>query len=467
MKTRCVIEFHDKCLKLSSWIKGPAGFSLQFVDVLEIEGKTPEQISADLLSWRKSKKIAGQNALALVSRQNAILRTLHLPSTDPLELKSMIALQAVTQIPYSPEEVVFDYLAFPSEQAGYTQVIIIILPKSVVSQILHILSKAAFKVDAISITSLGIMKYVAAKKRPSGIVYAAIDFDRTQSEICVGQGANFLHSRIISLGTADVASNQEEFLKQIDLTASVLKKEKLLSAIKEIYCVGDVAQLSPFADVLKKEYQMEVFIIDSHQLTNAKGLAQVFEQGYSLSAVLAEGVSQDKIKLNFIPAEMLSLQISQERFWQWVRLAVIGIGLAGSLVYALQIPFIQKQNYLNQVQSKIKAVKKETDEINKKYRSFDNMNQAVGQRVIVVDVISEIYKILPDDISIINLTMTNGREISLQGLSKESDQVNQLQQGMLSSSIFEGVNLEYVNRRATQEGDINYFKLSAKIKGAQ
>ena len=81
-----------------------------------------------------------------------------------------------------------------------------------------------------------------------------------------------------------------------------------------------------------------------------------------------------------------------------------------------------------------------------------------------MDTVNEIYRLLPDSVALMNLSLSDGYHLTFQGLSNRNSDINDLQRAFVNSDYFDNVNLDYVNKRITQDGEVNYFKISCVIK---
>ena len=123
-----VTDAHIKILKVKksgnqkiitfSWIQNIVSFS-------------DDRISA-LLSEKFSSQPRLLDHLAIiVPRRYVILKKLKLPSQNLDELKRMINVQLVNLIPYPAEDVTFDFKIIHKDQAGFSQVLIVLVNKDV------------------------------------------------------------------------------------------------------------------------------------------------------------------------------------------------------------------------------------------------------------------------------------------------------------------------------------------------
>jgi hypothetical protein len=67
----------------------------------------------------------------------------------------------------------------------------------------------------------------------------------------------------------------------------------------------------------------------------------------------------------------------------------------------------------------------------------------------------------------VSVTISDGNTLSLQGVSTNSVAINQFQKGMVDSKNFTNVSLDYVNKRVTSQGEIDYFKITCALKSGK
>ena len=120
---------------------------------------------------------------------------------------------------------------------------------------------------------------------------------------------------------------------------------------------------------------------------------------------------------------------------------------------------------LNELTNEIHRLKPKVNIVDKRIRSFKELRSQVESKVVFSLLISEFNRLIPPEMALFNLEIVEGNILAIQGITKDSRQINQLQKAMTDTGIFTNVTLNFVNKRALDQGESNYFKITCQVKG--
>jgi Tfp pilus assembly protein PilN len=142
----------------------------------------------------------------------------------------------------------------------------------------------------------------------------------------------------------------------------------------------------------------------------------------------------------------------------WVTAALI------SLALALGMGYFKKNAQLAQLEDQLHDTKRDAVNVEKQLQKVKDIEGMLKGRLIFSDLTHEIYRLLPMQVYLVSVTISDGNILSLQGVSSNSIDINQFQTGMVNSPEFSNVSLDYVNKRITQQGELDYFKITCTLK---
>ena len=93
----------------------------------------------------------------------------------------------------------------------------------------------------------------------------------------------------------------------------------------------------------------------------------------------------------------------------------------------------------------------------------DFADKNIQERTNIADVIAELYRITPSEITFKSLYFTEQKQITIQGFSKTRSSVNNFQNQLVNSAIFEDVTLQYASRSRTLGEELTDFKITVKL----
>jgi len=473
-QTRSIIEITPQYLKLVQSVHDERSAVLTHCGLLDISGLSDEAIAKKLIALDKTKKLQLKKSevVGVVSRQNVILRYLNLPSQNRQELSQMVELQIDNHLPYAREDVVLDFMVLNTGADGYSKVLIVIVLKDIVLRLVKILELAKVPVDRVTMSSLGILDWYKMVGKCAGVA-VLLDIGQQESEICICDENHLLTSRQVPLGLHMIESQSSEFIKQIDLTVGSYNKEKLGPFAERMEVFSSKEEIHSFCDHLSKEYTMSVeykrtlgnpsmplvkpFIWPEGVLSGGPSVTSVM--GLSCAHSLKEGI-------NLVPTQVKDAQDHRKERVLLIRLGVIGLATLLTVTLALNLGAMQRRSYLNGLEKQLKEVKAKVSQSEKKTARVNQLKSAVQNRLVFIDVMDEIYTLLPKGISLVAITISDGHGLSLQGVSFHGEEINRFQKALVDSARFSNVNLDYVNKRTTQEGEVNYFKITFQVKAA-
>jgi len=435
------------------------------VDVLDIRNLSDAQISQSLISSIRQRKLnfAENRVTVLIPRSRVILRHMKLPSQKEDEIRSMIDLQVGGQIPYSKEEVELDFQVLAKTPDGYSKVAVIIIPQETAARYWKIFSDARVPVHKITVSTIGLwslyLQQAEGTERPAAI----FDIDTDHTEICLCYKDQWLTSREIPIGLTRMRQEgYAEVLKQWGLTLMPEKAGSvyLASCTEQAGLLG-IELVGAQEDLTVKE----ICMIKTLEL--AKGTQwpkPVSEDGVSMAALAGIALSTETPPIDLTPN---SVRQAEARLVYQRQIIVAGIWAGAaviSLVMALGIGFFNKNIQLARLENQLRSTKQEASGVEEQLQKIQDIEGMIKDRLIFADLAHEIYRLLPAQIYLAGISINNGDTLSLQGVSSNAVEINQFQRDMVNSPIFSNVNLDYVNKRVTQNGEVDYFKITCSLR---
>ncbi|MBF0503694.1 MAG: pilus assembly protein PilM [Candidatus Omnitrophica bacterium] len=442
------------------------------LDVIDTNGQSDVQISRTLNAFVKQRKLsfAESRVIVVIPRSRAILRYMSFPSQKPDEIRAMIDLQVGSRIPYARQEVEIDFQVLSISKDGYARVAVVIIPQDMAIRYWKIFLESGIPVHQMTISSVGL--WLLYREQPGLLekLGAIIDLDVNHSEICVCYKTHWLNSREIPVGFVQMQRDgYTEFLKQWELTQSNIIDEKIIATVGSVYLVSWANRASGLgAEMMKLQGGLTVKdILFTNGLPVARGVAipqLLIEGGISMSPLAGIALSPGATPIDLTPQSIRDAQKQRANHRQmvvmgiWVLAALLAVGLA------LGVGFLRKNIRLNRLEDELKITKRQAANIESQLRKVYDVESVLKDRMIFSDFAREIDRLLPSQISLVSIAISNGHTLSLQGVSMNSADINQFQKGMVDSPYFYNVNLDYVNKRVTQQGEVDYFKITCVIK---
>jgi len=471
MKSNIVFSINEGVIKFLQ-VSGLQKKFITGVDILNIDNQSDIQISQTLSNFIKRHKLnfADSRVIVLIPRSRAILRYMVFPSQNRDEIRSMIDLQVGGRIPFAREEVEIDFQILSKSPDGYSKVAVVIIPQDIAMRYWTIFTGAKIPIHGITISSIGLWLLYQQQSSQSESPTAIFDLDVNSSEICLCQKAQWLSSREISIGFTQMLNDgYADILKQWELTQSSANEDKSFGSINSVFLVSSANRAYALAIEMAKIQDdlsiKELFLTQSLNL--AKGVQwpkAITDDGVSIASLAGIAFSPEIPPIDLIPRSVRQNQ--DQRLYQhqlislsiWVLAALISIGLA------LGVGFFKKNVKLAQLEGQLQNTKREAFKVEDKLEKVKRLEAIIKGRLSFNDLSHELARILPSQVYLVSITISDTNTLSLQGVSSNSIQINQFQKDMVSSRSFSNVSLDYVNKRITQQGEVDYFKITCTLK---
>ncbi|MEW6170497.1 MAG: PilN domain-containing protein, partial [Candidatus Omnitrophota bacterium] len=97
-------------------------------------------------------------------------------------------------------------------------------------------------------------------------------------------------------------------------------------------------------------------------------------------------------------------------------------------------------------------------------RIYSLYQAKLSEKPLAIDIISEIYKIIPSNIILNNLSYQEKEFIILKGTAMDLSSISNLVNTLGKSAYFKNVNLKYVNKQKNINQDSIEFEIVCSIK---
>ncbi|MEI8012843.1 MAG: PilN domain-containing protein, partial [Candidatus Omnitrophota bacterium] len=289
------------------------------------------------------------------------------------------------------------------------------------------------------------------------------------SEVCVCDRKNIYALRSVLWGASDIkARHFDELVYQVELTVSAYVKESFRHPLTRVLVLSSLENDNGLCEALIKESGLHVeykFALDVNKRTLLKWPQEILDTGSSVVSGLGMVLSDGREKIDLIPIEIKEAQNRAERKIRVLRTSIIAVFSVITLSLAVSIGFFKETRRLNEMQDELQLLKPRVTKIEQRERQLKELQSLLKDRVIFSKLIQDLERLIPPGMSLLELSISDGNNLMLQGVTRESKQVNQLQKDMADSGLFSKVILNFVNKRALDQGESNYFKMTCQVKG--
>lgn len=476
VKKTVIIEMDEAMVRVLYAMDGAKGRYIADCDILERSDLKDNDIIRFIrqVQAKHSLQPAVTEVIAVIPRNLASFRYYRFPSHNPDEIQKMAELQLTQFAPYADNDMIVHCVVLKKEAAGYAQVMAVVVPKSAVERVAHILQEAHFGHGVITLSSWGLFNWARYQDlvplKEVGAV-AIVTLEEKASEVCLCSAGEFQFSREIREGYRDweTGAGLKGYLRQIKLTLDAYQREKFAQPLVRIVLVSAMPDPQPLAEEWRQAYGVSVTVIDPLNKVLAKKdllWPQAVVRDQTILASAAGFVlAKDRTMINLVPQDFNARQqhrVTRKRVLRIAVWAVAAVVLAGVI---LQMRIQQKRGQIAMLKGQLEASRLEANSLQKKADQVNAMKSWLSGRVYVVELVDQLSGQMPEEMELKSLVL-QGNRLVIQGSAPVASQVNTLQQRMVDSAAFSAVSLDYVNRRKIGEREEVFFKITANIEGA-
>ncbi|HLD36632.1 MAG TPA: pilus assembly protein PilM [Planctomycetota bacterium] len=404
-------------------------------------------------NYLQEKSIKTLDVINPVPARYTITKNIELPSTNPAEIKQIIKLQAGHHSPYSPEEIVIDYIPIGVFRGGYTRIFLIIVNRDTIKRNFDIIERSGLRLKKM-VLSLETMVIWYKDRSPSnslGILH--LDADNTDFLVIKEQKPIFL--RNIPVGVEQLLYDRDKYapqlLEEINHSLEAYQTEQLESLSKIIAC-GATLNATELLRQIPEKTNLTVDIEGNLEgLKLAPTAPDIKGTASDLSVIgLTSGVIKyNKTHLDLTPEEVKLRESVAEKSRDIIWL--------GTLIFFILILFLsifaQKIWMKNRI---VKVLENESQKYQKEAAGLKDTRRKIGQaknhfrrRDFALNALTEIHKCMTPELYLTNLVIddpqSSGRDqqnitrFVLRGTANTTADVHQMADKLGKSKCFKDV----------------------------
>jgi Tfp pilus assembly PilM family ATPase len=468
-----VLEITQTHVKLVIARRDPRGNVVISLKIRQISDTSNQAVSRTLEKLILDSKIKTQSFICIIPRNLAIVRNLRLPSQDPVEVENMLDFQIREHIPYSKEDIITDYLMVRKDAQGYSDVLLATVHRSVLERYINILDSIDITPDIFSLSSLGISKwyglYLANLNKVSKEVSLLVNIDSKVTDLCFCHGRNLVYSRSITFGLDDINNEKiEGFIEQLHLTLIAYRKQKFYPDISKIILITQSKKIETLIQKLKSEFSIPIEIVNPleniirSKRLSISNLADLKET--SFTAILGFALGQTQEELNLLPEEIRKKQRAKSVKNELIvsgSFLLLAIFLAIASVW---INIYKKEQYIKQLDTILKDIDPQVKAVEVTTKKLELIKEYLTTTTgSGIDIIYELYNILPTSMSLNVFNLDDKGNLTLQGVSTQMSDIFSFQSNLEKSDNFKNVEVKYASKRKTRKGELTDFRIICQV----
>ncbi len=475
-KDYVVVTLSDGTLKMAH-LKGE-GAKLKLLNIIkrDVKDATKEELPKIARSALQSAHIKKARAIYVLPSSVTTTKNIEIPSVDPIEIKSIIDLQAGRHTPYSREEILIGYVNIGVFQKNYTKVLLIIVNRQVVKDQFTIFAAAGLNVERIAFAPECKAAFygMILQRKPDDSPMGIIDIGRYTTDFTIECNNTVIASRNIPLGMDHLlkegALARDKMIQELIASMESYQNEDIYKLPETFILTSDDVKIKDLEPILKEKFKASVRIISywGHVSVNQPLMSKIASEfnDESFLDVVSAIPALKNIQVDLTPDEIKVQHTIEERGRQVLQICIFGLIL---LILMCAIFFSKlhfRSQYLDRLAAEYNIKRSAVEELERISTNTKIVHDYLKSRMTSLEIINELYEHIPDEIYLKNVSLEENGTIHLQGISESRSTAFALITILENSALFKNVKMVSSSAQKDRGKDVSAFEISLKLESA-
>jgi Tfp pilus assembly PilM family ATPase len=467
-KALFVCSISENMVKL---VKSVPRNSANEISDLEMEslpaGINDAKLSALLSSLFKRLSYANNRVIVSLPVNQATCRYLKIPSLSQKEIQNIACLQAARFLPYPCEELITSFQVLFTDRQGYSHINLTIAHKGIIERYLNIFKTAGINKLDIFLSSYGISNIYSNLRPADKPPVIVVNIDSNHAELVINSNKKMVFNRYFKLNKKQ-AGWESLFAGEIDKTKDAYLKELKTEPPVKIMLLSNDEPLEQLASIITKIVSLPVETLAyARELKGTGNLPEkLLKFESSFADLIGLGLENLPASLNILPEQVKAQGESGLLLKERLNLSLFVLGIILVLSLTIAKTLDNKTSTLKQLKAELATASKEArplEEIEKKIRLLEGRTQKTTS---ALDILFELHKRLPSEISLANLNYEEGKDVSLRGEAAQLNNIFTFVSSLENSSVFKNfaIKVRYATKKRTRSADRIDFEIVCSNK---
>ncbi|MFH0771649.1 MAG: pilus assembly protein PilM [Candidatus Omnitrophota bacterium] len=460
------IEISEDCLKLISISSKAKKSQITGRIFKELLSSDSVEVEAQLRQALKELDAAPQEIILVIPRQSVTTKTVKLPSRDPLEIEEMAGFQALKQIPYSKDEIIYGFKVIGVDAEGYSDVMLVICHKDAVERPIAALKNCGLIPAKVTLSSFGLLNWFnldeELRRKADISAVMVVECDMKDSDIAIIRSGRLIYTRGLAFGASEGIRYAERLISDIKKTLTVYEKETKAGHPAEVVFTGSISALADSAGLIKESLNMPSEIIGSFKNISLNVTAEEasLEAKTSYSSLIGSIAGPEEVDL--LPRTLKFALAARLKKRDFMTAVILMFFVVASLSYAVVNKIARKEGVLRDLESILKETNPEAQRLDKMRLVSEIIKSQSKKKKEALDILNELYKIIPSDIYLVMYTYEGGM-IELKGTASVLSEVFRLVTILENSPCFQNVRVRYATKRKAGSQEFVDFEIACSV----
>ncbi len=365
------------------------------------------------------------------------MRFTEIPSLDDSEIRRMAGFQALKEVPYQRDEILFDYKNLGSHREGFSSIMLVIVKKEIIESMMRERGQDSKNIEAVRLHSELLYLFLLNKE--------AVSPDKVELVVYIGARVSeimVLDKTVIRFSRG--FKNSDNFLEEVDQSILNYNRDRKNSEIEHVIVI----------------YSSEIDLSEVNQH---------IENHFSIPGGFLE-YQEDLTKfdldaeVNLLPKKISDRQVkARKRQEKLATYSLIGFILV--LVFSLLFYKIhEKKKFLGRLSSKVAQVQVRTKKLDSLFKKTEVAEKHNKRGKFIIGILSRSHDMVPGGIRISALEYDGETKISYKGLSGDMSDILRFAKSLERSKYFSNVEVKYATKKKIKDTEMTDFNIQCRIR---
>ncbi|NIR64395.1 MAG: hypothetical protein GWN76_10435 [candidate division Zixibacteria bacterium] len=385
-----------------------------------------------------------------------------LPSTDPAEIEKMLEFELSNIVPYNTQPWSWDFSIIGRQEDEASKVLIVLSPLSIIDRYIQNLLSLGIRPNVITVNAVFynlLLKKDKTSLELNPMAYFYPNNDYLDFFVIQNRQVTFLRGARLKGKLCEKTRFVEA---EIQRSLSMLKENRFANWPNKLITINVNNSAVDFGKIVERVTGVSVEEIESATLFGEN--SSIIERLTTISSDDYLSSSSEKDQISLLP-RFLKQKLRRRKKRRQMILHALKVCFVLLLAFlCLKTSIWRKNRLLLRYEQRLSAISPMAEKLQFLKQQLDIIQSQLQSNVSTLDIVSELYRVLPKDVTVHYLSIEREKKITTRAqaklLSQAFDCIGPLEQ----SDYFQNVKQNYANQRQIQDSLLIDFEVTANLQ---
>ncbi|MHC4293627.1 MAG: hypothetical protein ACYS67_01985 [Planctomycetota bacterium] len=387
-----------------------------------------------------------------------------LPSTEPAEIEKMLEFELSNIVPYNTQPWSWDFSIVGRQEDGASKVLIVLSPLSIIDHYIRSLLSLGIRPNVMTVNAVFYNLLLKKDTNLLGlnpIAYFYFNDDYLDFFVIQNRQVTFLRGARLK---GMFCENTRLLETEIQRSLSMVKEHRFADCPDKLIAINTNNSAANFGKIVEKITGVSVEEIESATLFGQD--SSIIERLTTISSDDYLSSSFEKDRVSLLPRSLKQKLRRRKKCRQMILHALKVCFVLILAFLCLKTSIWRKSRMLQRYEQRLSDISPVAEKLQFLQQQLDIIQSQLQSNVSTLDIVSELYRVLPKDITVHYLSIEREEKITTRAqaklLSQAFDCIGPLEQ----SDFFKNVKQSYANQRRIQDSLLIDFEVIANLQEA-